>query len=1570
MPTLRIEFVPIQKFALGWFGFDHLQLAYEPDEIPMVPNPQDDWYILEGDSESTDHGAFLGVIGESGDLTMAVANLAYGQDLVDKIGTPNDRGSRILTPNTVSVSNAWIAMASYGAEIQLNDFPYLAYGAPYSPYPTFNSSSVIASLLWQIGIDVNSVMPYGVRVSPGTSTLLGTEHNDVMSMPTANFDTLAGGYGNDVLNGTNVWYRVDKMYGGAGNDIFNWSTGFNIINGGDPVLQRDQDGYDRVNYEGAGTIIIKNRKGNIRGLSPDYIVTFTGLGDGGGTDWLYSIESVLWDSRSDTLIFGPGVTGIPEDLNIDMGNENSAEGDTADFSQSQSGIVMRASSEDQVHISLENGEGSSRSWWMSNMESIVGSEQDDELHLDTTITSAEGGAGNDIIDSRNVTPGTGASPGGYDVELDGGIGQDTLIAGVGRTLAKGGGGTDIFILAALSENGHLTELTIEDASTTDRLFIPLNFFNGSIGSADNSLLLPILGGIGDWSIMDANLAGSFIHQTTEQFVGDDETAGIIPFTGEILFYRHGTDLLISIVPGRPATRIVEIEGIPTYTVIYAELDYSRETFVRVRNFEPGMLGITFESWIIDEEFRFDAHGLVYADYLNRNEIANRVTAGGSFTMILPPNPIGPPPPTPSEQSRVQIDGTSTNDTIDLTNNSTPQVAAGAQILIMVGDGNDTVMTGASADTVNGGSGDDIITTGAGEDILDGGAGTDVMSGGSDDDTYFVDNAGDIIIETTRQGRDTVVSSVNYALGANLEDLTLTGIAAQGAGNGGRNTLIGNDADNVLDGGAGDDTLYGGNGDDILIGGTGHDAYVYFASTGHKTIIDTGPSSDIDTLVLDGGIEPGDIRAYRLTSAPNDLMIGFTFGGWVNLVGQLTGSGVEEIMFSDGTIWTRADIDALEAPLLGFPPPEAIDDGNILIFGTQATIPSLAVLGNDQSFDGNLSIVAINDVSTGSVTLDTDGNLVVSAPDGFTGYLTFNYTVLDGHGEIATATATIYVDEPLPAPVNAAPTATADSIASSYRNIAITLNPTTLLANDTDPDGNPLTIVSVGDATHGQVIQQPGGAIVSTPATDFVGTASFSYTVSDGNGGTAIATVTLTILAPPAVTLQGSNGNDNLLGGAGDDTLNGQGGQDVVNGGLGSDTMSGGDQNDVYYVDHIGDQVLETNANQTSGGFDIVHATIDYTLTANVEQLELEGAASYGTGNSLNNVLYGLNATQQLWLDGREGDDVLYGSLMGANTLIGGTGKDTLIAAGGNNTLIGGDGNDTYIITAATDLVIEDNANQASGGFDIVRSTINTTLTANVEQLMLEGGAVTTGTGNDGNNVLHGLGASQALTLDGGLGNDTLYGSLAGGNTLIGGAGEDKLFARGNANTLVGGSNNDSYYSESATDTIIEASASGFDTLYVNYAVSTLAANVEQMILQNNAVSATANSLDNYMSSTATHGVTMDGGAGSDVINGTAYDDILIGGLGNDQLDLRKGGQDTLRYANAGFGRDTVLGFDATASASRDLIDLTGRGFTATSLGSSILVTASGSDTLISIGTDQIRLTGIAPSLITAASFRF
>jgi len=98
-----------------------------------------------------------------------------------------------------------------------------------------------------------------------------------------------------------------------------------------------------------------------------------------------------------------------------------------------------------------------------------------------------------------------------------------------------------------------------------------------------------------------------------------------------------------------------------------------------------------------------------------------------------------------------------------------------------------------------------------------------MQGGAGSDTYYVDNAGDRVIEAAGAGTDRVYASVSHALAANVENLTLTGTAKiNGTGNSLANTLVGNAASNVLNGGTGADVIQGGAGNDLLVGGLGRD----------------------------------------------------------------------------------------------------------------------------------------------------------------------------------------------------------------------------------------------------------------------------------------------------------------------------------------------------------------------------------------------------------------------------------------------------------------------------------------------------------------------------------------------------------------------------------------------------------------------------------------------------------------------------------------------------------------------------------------------------------------------------
>ncbi|MCG7392385.1 calcium-binding protein [Microvirga sp. ACRRW] len=141
----------------------------------------------------------------------------------------------------------------------------------------------------------------------------------------------------------------------------------------------------------------------------------------------------------------------------------------------------------------------------------------------------------------------------------------------------------------------------------------------------------------------------------------------------------------------------------------------------------------------------------------------------------------------------------------------------------------------------------------------------------------------------------------------------------------------------------------------------------------------------------------------------------------------------------------------------------------------------------------------------------------------------------------------------------------------------------------------------------------------------------------------------------AIKLSGNNAANKLTGSTGADTLTGNGGNDTLDGAGGADRMVGGTGNDVYYVNHKSDKVVETSSKH---GTDTVYARISYTLGSYVEKLIGEGSSAISlTGNASSNTIIGNLAKNTI--KGQGGNDVIDGGL-GNDVLYGGTGKDAFV----------------------------------------------------------------------------------------------------------------------------------------------------------------------------------------------------------------------------------------------------------------------------------------------------------------------
>ncbi len=351
------------------------------------------------------------------------------------------------------------------------------------------------------------------------------------------------------------------------------------------------------------------------------------------------------------------------------------------------------------------------------------------------------------------------------------------------------------------------------------------------------------------------------------------------------------------------------------------------------------------------------------------------------------------------------------------------------------------------------------------------------------------------------------------------------------------------------------------------------------------------------------------------------------------------------------------------------------------------------------------------------------------------------------------------------------------------------NPTTA---DTDAD-DPLTITQVNGllANVGAQITLASGALLTVNAdgtfsydpngsfTELPGPASgasntsFLETFTYELNGDDTATVTITVNGADSDgdSLEGTAGADILFAGADDDvlngfedndTLNGEGGNDRLNGGTGADILNGGTGDDIYQFADASDTINEN----VGEGTDLVRANISFALAANVENLQLFGAAAInGTGNELDNVISGSGANNII--DAGDGMDTVFGRT-GNDIINGEGGNDILNGENGNDTLNGGTGNDTLNGGALSDILNGGDNDDVLNG-----DTGNDTLNGDVGMDQLNGG--------DGFDVLNG--GDDDDILSGGAQLDQLFGD-AGEDEIDGGAGRDIVSGGADADTFV------------------------------------------------------------------------------------------------------------------------------------------------------------------------------------------
>jgi len=285
-----------------------------------------------------------------------------------------------------------------------------------------------------------------------------------------------------------------------------------------------------------------------------------------------------------------------------------------------------------------------------------------------------------------------------------------------------------------------------------------------------------------------------------------------------------------------------------------------------------------------------------------------------------------------------------------------------------------------------------------------------------------------------------------------------------------------------------------------------------------------------------------------------------FGAGLNL-SELNGSngfainGIAVFELSGSSVSSAGDVngDGFDDLIIGAP--------RVTFGGLSEAEQSYVVFGSNSGFGPSLNLSTLNGsngFAINGIAADDDlGTSVSSAGDvngdGFED-LIIGANRADPNGIVGAGQSYVVFGKGT-TPTNQPPVANTDS-ATTAQNTAVTLEASTLLANDTDANGDSLSLTEVSNPVNGSVTFSNSN-VIFTPSTNFTGNASFNYSISDGQGGTSSANVIVAVGGNQI----GGRGNDTLTGTAGDDSLNGLRGNDSLIGNAGNDTLIGGNGTD-------------------------------------------------------------------------------------------------------------------------------------------------------------------------------------------------------------------------------------------------------------------------------------------------------------------------------------------------------------------------------------------------------------------------
>ncbi len=1332
----------------------------------------------------------------------------------------------------------------------------------------------------------------------GNDNLYGYKGEDILT-GSEGADNLYGGDDNDMLYGGE---GVDNLYGGADADTLEGGAGADILDGG--------EGEDTASYAGSTDGVVVNMARDLA------------FGGDARDDTFISIENIRGSAHKDTLIGNGGANTLEGGAGHDMLDGGAG----VDTLEGEAGIDMLIGGAGNDF--LDGGNGNDFLYGGAGVDTLKGGDGDlgvDMLYGGSNNDFLDGGGGKDIYvfegrygadtvqgDADGGTLRFASAEGFGDLGFSADADDNVLIAG---------GGGSVKIMADIYDNGR---------------------FNISIGAGSIALGLSI-GTTGDDKEDDAvsgdekadllyGLAGE---DTLTGGAGDDTLDGGLD--NDILQGGTGTDSYIF------AGRFGE-------DIIQGDEDDGNLLFKNARNVDAldvervgennenvkitlGGDAVTIESY---------AHGRFNIHYGSEDKVLGRL-----FLAVE------------AGERLAAKDGAGSDFMLG---------SAGVDTLEAKG-GVDRLYGYAGDDILRGGTGNDFLYGGDDNDILEGGAGADRLEGGKGTDTASYENslstdafnqigvtvgleagAGDT---ATGDARGDTFFGIENLRGSNYKD-TLTGNRGANTlegragddrlyGGAGNDTLYGGEQKDTLDGGSGDDTLYGGADDDTLDGGlnnddldggAGRDTYVFAGRYGTDTIIS---DADGGNLQFKNAVDIGSFRFSKDDSGTVSIVGG---GGTLKILNTAYADGRYTIQYGNNNI----GVGRLALGTNGDDNNPVAGQDDSLVSGTGGADLMYGLAGEDtltgdagdDTLDGGLG----NDILQGGT--GTDSYVFV----GRFGEDTIQGDADDGNLLFKNARNFDALDF--------------DRVGENNENVKITLGRDFVTIEDYAHGrfnihyGTKDTLLgrlSLAEEAGGK-IEARGGEVSDL----MIGLAGVD--TLEGKGG-----VDRLYGYAGDDTLQGGTGDDFLYGGDDNDILEGGVGADRLEGGNGADTASY--ENSAEGTDGAGVEVSLAAGYKHTGEHavgdilvgieNLIGSSYKDTLTGNGAANTLEGGAGADTlnggggidtasyasskdattdeigvvvslvadaentgehaqgdilisienliGSDFRDRLTGNGAANRL--DGGAHNDILDGG-GGNDVLVGGDGADTLTGGAGNDFLEGGAGADIYIFEGSygTDTIRDDadggklyfnDANDisdlsfslnragtvsiAGGGGSVKIIKIADVAAVASYNISYDAGAT------EPDKLL--VGSESADTLIGGAGADRLY-AYEGADILQGGAGEDFLYGGNDDDTLEGGAGVDNLYGGNDDDTLEGGAGAdrldggaGADT--ASYASST--AGVEISLVAGatytglHAVGDTLISIENLRGSA--FGDTLTGNGAANTLEGGAGADSLYGGAGID-----------------------------------------------------------------------------------------